>query len=147
MDERVRLLPPFDAQTREVQQIYPFEKLLPPRVFQTLAAEAKELVAALPGSIAETWTTSAGYPVCVANRIMRLPIAGAHIDSKPSSPCFKAAQRLTLLRHMVLLMQMSSRDIQRKQPLPLAPKPLSNYLLREFTVLMARGNTGRVKVR
>ncbi|CAL8088842.1 unnamed protein product [Calicophoron daubneyi] len=144
IDERVRLLPPFNVTAARPADVYPFDKLVPARVLQGLSAEAETLASAKVNTY-QTWAEEGVYQKCILERLLQIISLGVSNGAPTTS--LQNAQCLALLSHMILLLRMSQRDIQRKQPLPDTPAPVARYLLGKFTAMADRGDSGRYKVR
>ncbi|TGZ71338.1 hypothetical protein CRM22_002707 [Opisthorchis felineus] len=146
-DERTRLLPPFNADASYPQDVYPFEKLIPSRILEALAAESETLATA-PVSSYHTWSRQGTYPKCVLDRLLQLSsLSNSNKPEKASENRMKIAQCLAYLSHMLALFRLPGYDIQRKQPLPDTPPSVTKHLLDEFTALVNRGESGRLKIR
>ncbi|KER30448.1 hypothetical protein T265_03178 [Opisthorchis viverrini] len=146
-DERTRLLPPFNADASHPKDVYPFEKLIPSRILEALAAESETLATA-PVSSYHTWSREGTYPRCVLDRLLQLSsLSNSNKPEKASENRMKIAQCLAYLSHMLALFRLPGYDIQRKQPLPDTPSAVTKHLLDEFTALVNRGESGRLKIR
>ncbi|VDP92654.1 unnamed protein product [Echinostoma caproni] len=149
VDERTRLLPPFNLNASCPQDVYPLDKLIPSRVLQALAPEVETLAAASARSY-QQWSEQGVYQPCVLSRLLALSTAA--LDGKEAARTgtgnrTRIAQCLALTSHMLALYGLHSTDIQRKQPLPDTPVVVSKYLLTEFTAMISRGGSSFLKVR
>ncbi|THD27803.1 DNA-directed RNA polymerase I subunit RPA49 [Fasciola hepatica] len=151
VDERTRLLPPFNVNASCPQDVFPLDKLIPSRVLQALASEIDALASVSARSY-QQWSKQGVYQSCVLSRLLALSTKA--IDVKDTTTTKTAAtdrtriaQCLALVSHMLALYKLSQNDIQRKQPLPDTPLVVAKYLLNEFTVLINRGGSAFLKVR
>ncbi|KAA0193327.1 DNA-directed RNA polymerase I subunit RPA49 [Fasciolopsis buskii] len=137
VDERTRLLPPFNLNASCPQDVFPLDKLLPPRVLEALAPEIDALSTVSARSIS-SWR----------NQAYTNPMDIKDTTTRTKTPDrMRIAQCLALISHMLALYKLHQSDIQRKQPLPDTPVVVAKYLLSEFTAMVSRGGSSFLKVR
>lgn len=150
MDERTRLLPPFNLNASCPQDVFPLDKLLPPRVLEALAPEIDALSTVSARSYQQL-AKSGVYQPCVLSRLLALSTTAMDIKdttTRTKTPDrMRIAQCLALISHMLALYKLHQSDIQRKQPLPDTPVVVAKYLLSEFTAMVSRGGSSFLKVR
>lgn len=150
VDERTRLLPPFNLNASCPRDVFPLDKLLPPRVLEALAPEIDALAAVSARSYQQL-AKSGVYQPCVLSRLLAL--STSVMDTKDTTTRAKTpdrmriAQCLALVSHMLALYKLHQNDIQRKQPLPDTPVVVAKYLLSQFTAMVSRGGSSFLKVR
>ncbi|KAH8877387.1 DNA-directed RNA polymerase I subunit RPA49 [Schistosoma japonicum] len=139
IDERFRLLPPIDLKASRPEDVYPYNKLVPPKIVEALNSEVQHLLS-LDASSVDTLLTKSIYPQWVMDKLCCL-------CSNKSADYSKHVTSLVLLSHMLALFHLPKRDLMRKVPLPDTPNNVSKHLLTQFTASISRQGMGRLQVR
>ncbi|CAH8517956.1 unnamed protein product [Schistosoma mattheei] len=138
-DERLRLLPPIVLKASCPADVYPYEKLVPPRISEALNSEVQRIISVDVNSI-DTLINKSIYPQWIRNKLYNL-------CTTKSEGYTKHVTGLVFLSHMFALFHLPNRDLMRKVPLPDTPNTVNKYLLTQFTASVSRNGMGRLKVR
>ncbi|KAF6775366.1 hypothetical protein AHF37_06476 [Paragonimus kellicotti] len=145
VDARVRLLPPFDLSATHPQDVFPFDKLIPVRILEALVSES-ELLSTATVTHFQTWSEKGVYRKCVIDRLLRLSaVCNAGKAQNVANSRLRIAQSLTYLSHMLALFNLNPHDVHRKQPLPDSPPVVAKHLITEFTAMVSRGDSSRLR--
>lgn len=144
ISERRRLLPPVNVNAASPRDVYPLDQLVPLHILDPLTSEADRLngIKSL-----DNWPDKDSLPKYVLSHLPCGPLAINNALYHRFGGPLKYLTYVTLIWHMFTLFNLNTRDLQRRQPLPNCPSLVSRYLLDNFTILINRSSTGRMKVR